>query len=596
MFRDAGARRRMYAGRRAVYIGGSAGSSTGTVGQPERAVASYNNERMLRIALCQINPIIGDLDGNVDRILSAAEQAAAQHADLAVFPELCVTGYPPLDLLEDDAFLNDVDRAIERVAAHAPANLGLLIGAPRRTDKSYGKALYNSAILIERGKILDETQKVLLPTYDIFDEARHFTSGDDCRPMEFRGMKLGVHICEDMWNVHSDAGHRPYDRYPIRELMDTGSEILINLSASPFNYGKHEQRNELISGIVKQFSVPFVLVNQVGANTDLIFDGDSRVYDAEGLRIKCAASFQEDLVLWVMGDEASECVTPHDHIEDLHDALVLGISDYFSKTGAFSKAVIGLSGGIDSAVTAALATAALGPDKVIGVTMPSRYSSPESARDAGRLAENLGIAFGEIPIEPAVTAFENMLASSFEGLPIDLTEENIQARVRGTTLMGLSNKFNYLVLSTSNKSEAAVGYATLYGDMVGGLAVLLDVYKQQIYELAHYVNRKAGREIIPDYTITRPPSAELRPDQTDQDSLPPYEILDPILECYIEKQQSVKQIVHETGSDVTLVRRVLSMVDRSEYKRFQAAPGLRVTEKAFGFGRRIPLVMRRSHT
>lgn len=550
----------------------------------------------MQIALCQINPIIGDLAGNVARICAAAEQAAAQNADLAVFPELCVTGYPPLDLLEDEAFLNDVDSAVEHIAANTPHDLGILIGAPRRTGKSYGKGLYNAAILIEDGQILNETQKILLPTYDIFDEARHFTSGDVCRPMDFRGMKLGVHICEDMWNVHSDAGYRPYDRYPIRELMDAGSEILINLSASPFNYGKHEQRNELISGIVKQFNVPFVLVNQVGANTDLIFDGDSRVYDAEGRRIKCAASFQEDVVLWGTEDDASECVTPHDHIEDLHNALVLGISDYFTKTGAFTKALIGLSGGIDSAVTAALAVAALGPDRVVGVTMPSRYSSPESARDAGRLAENLGIDFSEIPIEPAVVAFEEMLASSFEGSGIDLTEENIQARVRGTTLMGLSNKFNYLVLSTSNKSEAAVGYSTLYGDMVGGLAVLLDVYKQQIYELARYVNRRAGREVIPHFTISRPPSAELRPNQTDQDSLPPYEVLDPILGCYIEKQQSIDQIGRETGSDVALAQRILAMVDRSEYKRNQAAPGLRVTEKAFGPGRRIPIVMRRPHT
>lgn len=548
----------------------------------------------MQIALCQINPVVGDLAGNVTRIRIAAEQAAAHQADLAIFPELCITGYPPLDLLENESFIASVDRAVEQLAAGLPQDIGILIGAPRRTGKSVGRPLYNSAILIENGKILAETKKILLPTYDVFDESRYFTSGDKCRPMSFRGMKLGVHICEDLWNVHATADYRPYERDPISELMDAGSEILINLSASPFSQGKREQRDRLISEVTRRFGVPFVFVNQVGANADLIFDGDSRVHDSDGRKIVSTASFQEDMVLWKPENEPSELPRKRDAIEDLYDALVLGISDYFDKTGAFTKALIGLSGGIDSAVTAAFATAALGPDRVVGITMPSRYSSPESARDAERLAQNLGIEFGEIPIEPAVRAFEKMLASSFEGVDPGLTEENIQARVRGTALMGLSNTYNYLVLSTSNKSEAAVGYSTLYGDMVGGLAVLLDVYKLQVYELADYVNQRAGKEIIPHFTISRPPSAELRPNQTDQDSLPSYHVLDPILQRAIEKQQSADQIVEETGGDPVLVKQILSMLDRSEYKRFQSAPGLRVTDKAFGSGRRIPLVMRRS--
>lgn len=548
----------------------------------------------MKFALCQINPIVGDLAGNAARILDFASRAADGGADLAVFPELCLTGYPPLDLLENQSFVDDVAQAMAHVARLAPAGLGMLLSAPIRNPERIGKPLVNAALLFADGQEVGRAHKVLLPTYDVFDEVRYFEPGPTCSPIEFRGVKLGVHLCEDMWNSEPHAEKRIYDRDPVGELAAAGVDVFVNASASPFSLGKHQVRNAVVGRIAREHGVPFVLVNQVGANTEIIFDGDSRVHAPDGHRICCARSFEEDLIFWTLGDEQPVCPVRHDTVEDLHDALVLGIRDYFQKTGAFKKTLVGLSGGIDSALTCALAVEAVGADRVVGVTMPSRYSSEGSVADSARLAENLGIEFLEIPIEPAVRAFEEMLAPRFAGTEPGVAEENIQARARGVTLMALSNKFDYLLLSTGNKSEMAVGYATLYGDMSGGLAVLSDVFKQEVYALSRYINERASGEVIPENSITKAPSAELRPDQKDQDSLPPYDVLDLILKLYVEELRDLRQITVTTGFDEELVARVLRMVDLSEYKRRQAAPGLRVSNKAFGAGRRMPVVMRRT--
>ncbi len=548
----------------------------------------------MKIALCQINPTVGDLAGNAEKVLDFARRAADRGAELAVFPELCITGYPPLDLLENETFLDDVEAAVERVAWEAPGGMGLLIGAPVRNPAPVGKRLFNAALLLEDGRRLAEVHKVLLPTYDVFDEVRYFEPGDACTPVAFRGLRLGLHVCEDMWNNAEDAPLRLYDLNPIDRLAEQGVDLFVNLSASPFAVGKHAARNAVVAESCREHGVPFVLVNLVGANTEIVFDGDSRVHRADGTRVLCAPSFEEALVVWDTEREYDACPMQHGPTEDLHDALVLGIRDYFEKTGGFEKALVGLSGGIDSAVTCALAAEALGPGRVVGVTMPSKYSSAGSVEDSRALAENLGAAFHEVPIAPAVGAFEEMLAPLFAGTEEGVAEENVQARARGLTLMALSNKFGHLLLATGNKSEMAVGYATLYGDMAGGLAVLADVFKTEVYALARFINGRAGRELIPQNTITKPPSAELRPDQVDQDSLPPYDVLDTILELYIEELLDLRQIVGRTDYDAALVSKILAMVDRNEYKRRQAAPGLRVSPKAFGHGRRMPIVMRRT--
>jgi NAD+ synthase (glutamine-hydrolysing) len=547
----------------------------------------------MRIALCQINTVVGDLAGNAARILAFTREAAEGGAELAVFPEMCVTGYPPLDLLLTPAFVEDAAATVDYIAENAPREIGLLIGSPDRNTSGTGKPLWNAAIMLERGGRIATVHKVLLPTYDVFDEHRYFEPGARCAPVEFRGVRLGVHVCEDMWGGEPHAEKHLYSRDPITELAAADADLLVNISASPFAHGKHQVRNRVIEDICRAHGLPFVLVNQVGANTEILFDGDSRVHGPDGRLLRCAPSFEEHLLFWDI-EHRDECSIRHDMIEDLHDALVMGIRDYFGKTGAFAKAVVGLSGGIDSAVTCALAVEALGAARVVGVSMPGPYSSEGSLVDARGLAENLGIECLHIPIGEAVEAFGRMLEGPFEGTASGVAEENIQARARGMTLMALSNKFDYLVLSTGNKSEMAVGYATLYGDMSGGLAVLADVFKQEVYRLARFMNERAGREIIPQSTITKPPSAELRPNQTDQDALPPYEVLDVILKLYVEELRDTRQIVHLTGFDRSEVERVIRMVDRSEYKRRQAPPGLRVSTRAFGIGRRMPIVMHRT--
>lgn len=546
----------------------------------------------MTLALAQINPTVGDLDGNCTRIVSYAEQAADAGADLVAFPELCLTGYPPQDLLSNPLFIEAVQEALAELTTELPSGIGVIVGAPLPNPDPEGRPLYNTALLLERGAAEATVRsKALLPTYDVFDEDRHFEPGPEAQVVSWRGMRIGLHVCEDMWNCDPEVPHRRYTRDPIAELAKQRPDFLLNISASPFSMGKAAEREALLVSATTQHNVPFAFVNQVGANTEIVFDGGSCVYTAEGECATAANRFAEDLIVADLEHLSATTPPAHNDIADLHDALVLGIRDYYEKTGIFDKALVGLSGGIDSAVTCALATQALGPDRVLGVTMPSKISSEGSITDSEQLAKNLGIEFKEIPIAPAVDAFDTMLADAFAGTKPGVAEENIQSRSRGITLMALSNKFGHLLLSTGNKSEMAVGYVTLYGDTNGGVAVLSDVLKTKVYELAAYINTEAGTDRIPQNTIDKPPSAELRPDQQDTDSLPEYAVLDTILARYVEEMQEAGTIIAETGYDPELVHQVLRMVDQNEYKRRQAPPGIRVTDKAFGMGRRIPIVM-----
>lgn len=547
----------------------------------------------MKIALAQINTTVGDIAGNVERILQFARNAAKQGADLVVYPELCITGYPPLDLLHSDYVISATEKALTYIENELPDGVAALVGAPVPNPSPKGKRLFNAAVLLEKGAPRQVVHKMLLPTYDVFDEYRYFEPGAAQQVMTFRGQHLGVHICEDMWNNEEVAEYHTYDRDPLEELAAQGVDLFINISASPFSHGKHALRSGVVEGICRAHRTPFLIVNQVGANTELIFDGDSRVHDADGTLILSAPSFEESLTFFdlLSASPTAALGRPPDRIADLHDALVLGIKDYVGKSGAFKQALVGLSGGIDSAVTAALAAEALGGENVLGVTMPSRYSSTGSVEDSARLADALGMTLHTIPIEPAVEAFHHMLEPLFAGTKPGVAEENIQARARGLTLMAISNKFGHLLLTTGNKSELAMGYATLYGDMSGGLAVLSDVFKMDVYALADYINRRAGTDLIPQSTIDKPPSAELRPDQRDEDSLPPYDELDAILKLYIEYRADVAVIARQTGHPTAFVEGLLRVVDRNEYKRRQAAPGLRVSSKAFGAGRRLPIVM-----
>ena len=575
------------------------------------------------VALAQINPTVGDLAGNVEKILSYAHCAAEEGADLVVFPELCVSGYPPMDLLDHPGFVRDCEAAVQHLCRELPRSAAVIVGAPMWTDEAVGKRLRNAALVIDGGEVKACVGKTLLPTYDVFDEYRYFEPAEQRKVVEVRGVTLGLHVCEDVWNNEDHAAVHLYRANPIDELAALGAELFVNISASPFALGKRMERDRVAGDSAKEHRLPFVYVNQVGANTEIVFDGDSRVHAPDGSVAMRLPSFREALAFWTFenegdaasgagaiyaptgdafGHQAGGSQNGHDAAKDarydptadLHDALVLGVRDYFQKTGFFKKALLGLSGGIDSAVTCALAVEALGADRVVGITMPSEYSSEGSVSDSEALAEALGIDFHEVAIVPAVASFEQMLAPLFGGTEPGVAEENIQARTRGVTLMAVSNKFGHLLLTTGNKSEMAVGYATLYGDMNGGLAVLADVFKLDVYKLARYINRKAGRALIPENTITKPPSAELRPDQQDSDSLPPYEVLDTILQQYIEEVRGPEEIARLTGYDRALVDRIVGMVDRNEYKRRQAAPGLRVSTKAFGVGRRLPIVMRRT--
>jgi len=546
----------------------------------------------MRVTMAQMNPIVGDVAGNVDRAAQVCERCSKEAPDLVVFPELYLSGYPPKDLLEREWFIAAVQRGIDdlKTVSKRYPNTGIVVGAPLPTGTHNGKGLYNAAVLLYRGEQVAVAHKALLPTYDVFDEARYFDPATDVKAISFKGQKLGLHVCEDAWTDPALWTRRPlYDRDPVAALAAQGATILVNISSSPFNVGKEKLRFSLVSGHARRHGLPFVYVNQVGGNDELVFDGRSIAVDGQGHPLAVLPSFREELATvdterpGLLGSYKAE-----DDISTVYHALTLGLRDYMAKCG-FSRAVLGLSGGIDSSLTCALAVEALGPANVLGVSMPSPYSSRGSIEDSRRLADNLGIEFRVIPIADIFKSYIATLQDHFAGAAPNEAEENIQARIRGNILMALSNKFGYLVLSTGNKSELAVGYCTLYGDMSGGLAVISDVPKTMVYEVSRYVNR--DREIIPQACIDKPPSAELKPNQTDQDTLPPYPILDDILRRYVEEGSSVADIVDQ-GFDEGTVRWVAAAVDRNEYKRYQAAPGLRVTTKAFGAGRRMPIAAR----
>jgi NAD+ synthase (glutamine-hydrolysing) len=546
----------------------------------------------MKIALAQTNSTVGDLCGNAKRILEFARRAAERGANVVVFPELSLTGYPPRDLLEKASFLDRTEQHLERLAADAaPLNVSIICGTVTRTGSPTGLPIYNSAAVLEGGRITFRQHKMLLPTYDVFDEARYFEPAAKQSPLALGDAVSALTICEDIWNDKQYWERRRYSRDPVEELATAGARILISINASPYHMGKRAQRNEIFAATARHFRVPIVYVNQVGGNDQLLFDGTSFAMNPDGEVIACAASFEEDLVLVDSGKLTGD---RHDNLADeceaVYQALAMGTRDYIRKCG-FERVLVGLSGGIDSALTAAIAVDAVGKENVIGVGMPGPYSSDHSITDARDLARNLGIRFELIPIENQYGAFINVLEPLFDGSPIGVTEENLQSRLRGVTLMALSNKWGALVLTTGNKSELAVGYCTLYGDMCGGLAVISDVPKTLVYSLARVANQRHSNA-IPENTFTKPPSAELRPDQKDTDSLPPYEVLDQILRLYIENNDAPQGIAEALHLPVTLVRDIVNKVDRNEYKRQQAAPGLKVTTKAFGIGRRFPIAQR----
>jgi NAD+ synthase/NAD+ synthase (glutamine-hydrolysing) len=540
----------------------------------------------VKIALGQINPTVGDFAGNGCKIIQYARRAQQAGAGLILFPELSICGYPPRDLVERPSFVARNRETAEQIAAEA-RGIAVICGLVTPAEAETGKSVMNSAALLKDGKVAFVQSKMLLPTYDVFDEMRNFAPATSQATFPFCGKQMALTICEDAWNDKRFWNRRLYTFDPVEALIHSGGNFLLNISASPFWVGKRELRRNMLAAIATNHHVPVAMVNQVGGNDSLVFDGSSLVLNPAGEVIAQGKSFEEDLVYFdsdklngeihnqIAGEEAS-----------VYAALVLGTRDYVHKCG-FQKVIVGLSGGIDSALTAVIAADAVGPENVIGVGMPGPYSSPGSIEDARILAQNLGIRFELLAITEIFESYRKTLKDVFAGRREDETEENIQSRARGTMLMALSNKFGAIVLSTGNKSELGVGYCTLYGDMVGGLAVISDVPKTLVYRLSRYVNSR--RPAIPQASLEKPPSAELRPDQKDSDTLPPYEVLDAILEDYVEESRTPEQIVAQRGFDDTLVRRVIRMIERTEYKRQQAAPGLKISEKAFGYGRRFPI-------
>ncbi|MEJ2744109.1 MAG: NAD+ synthase [bacterium] len=542
----------------------------------------------MKIALAQIDPTVGDFSGNLKKILLSLKRAERRGADLCIFPEMTIPGYPARDLLLDPGFIDKNLETLDRLAKRV-GETAVIVGYAAPTGSSLGKGLFNAGALIRKGKVRQVFHKMLLPAYDVFDELRYFDPASTVSLVKMGGTKVGLSICEDIWNNPGLWKQRFYAANPVEMLAKKGAEMLVTISASPFSIGHRALRQRVLKNIASQYGMPVYYVNQVGGNDQLIFDGCSLALDARGEPIAQGKAFEEDLVFVDSRSRHAPIPWAEEPVEEtVYRALVLGVRDYAGKCG-FKAAVIGLSGGIDSAVTACIAVEALGRKNVIGVTMPSMYSSKASMSDARGLADNLGIRFSTIPITPLYRSYIQTLKPVFRRLRRDETEENIQARIRGNILMALSNKFGYLVLSTGNKSESAVGYCTLYGDMTGGLAAISDVPKTLVYGLARYINRHA--EIIPHNCITRAPSAELRPAQRDQDSLPPYDHLDAILTRYVEKREKPEEIV-AAGYGRKLVRDIIRRVERNEYKRNQAPPGLKVTTKAFGLGRRIPLAQK----
>jgi NAD+ synthase (glutamine-hydrolysing) len=542
----------------------------------------------MKIALLQINPTVGDLAGNARLIADAAREAGSRGAALAVTPELALVGYLPRDLLLSSGFVARSWHQVHELARQLEQLPPVLVGLPEPNPSDEGRPLFNTAVLLNGGRVGQRFRKALLPTYDVFDEDRYFEPFHGAQILELDGRKLGISICEDVWNDRDFWKRRRYHHDPIEELVRAGAQAIINLSASPFTAGKHVKREEMLGSMARRHRVPLAYVNQSGGNDDLVFDGRSCMFDVDGCPIARGRSFDADVVVCDL-DEGPPIGPPSDTLveSEIWRALVLGTGDYARKC-RFEKAVLGLSGGIDSALTAAIAAAALGSARVLGVLMPSPFSSQGSVDDSIALARNLGIDTMTLPIDDAMAAMERALSLPFAGRPRDATEENIQARIRGNLLMALSNKFGALLLTTGNKSELSVGYCTLYGDMSGGLGVIADVPKTMVYRVARWLNESSGRAVIPDAVLNKAPSAELRPNQTDQDSLPPYDVLDAILQLHIERHHPADEII-AAGYDPATVHRVLKLVRSAEFKRKQAAPGLKVTDRAFGTGWRMPI-------
>ena len=540
----------------------------------------------MKISIAQLNFLIGDFDGNTEKILAAVKEAKVDKADIICFPELSTCGYPPRDFLEFDDFIKQAEKSIKKIAK-AAKDIAIVVGSPTRNPVIEGKDLYNSAVFMADGKVQHVQHKTLLPTYDIFDEYRYFEPASEWNVVEYKGKKIAITVCEDIWNIGNE--NPMYRICPMDELIKQKPDFMINLSASPFTYKHAEERIRIVKENVKRYDIPMFYVNHAGAQTEIIFDGGSLVVSPDGKVFDELPYFEEglrsyDLAKVTKGKKNNE--QAKDKMTLIHDALVTGVRDYFGKLG-FKKAILGLSGGIDSAVVAVLAARALGAENVRVVLMPSQYSSDHSVNDARELAKNLGCQYDIVPIESVYESYMDILKPHFWGREFNVTEENLQARIRGMFLMAFSNKFGNILLNTSNKSEMAVGYGTLYGDMCGGLSVIGDVYKTEVFELARYMNKDG--EVIPENTITKPPSAELRPDQKDSDSLPDYDILDEILYLYIEERQGPKELV-KRGFDAKLVKRILRLTNINEFKRYQTAPVLRVSPKAFGMGRRMPIV------
>lgn len=533
-----------------------------------------------------MNSLIGDLEGNCRKILSAYKRGVKEKVDLVIVPELALLGYPPQDLVEKREFREKVKIYCSQIALQT-TECGLLFGAITEDYDDVGTDIFNSAVLCYNGKIQFVQNKTLIPNYDVFDERRYFESAKQVSLHEFKGKKLGISICEDIWNDKDYWNKRLYSKDPVKKLIEQGADLLINISASPYAYGKREERRKMLEAVSKRNNIPLIYACCVGGQTDLIFDGGSVCLDKNGRTVMLGKTYEEDFFIF---DDSKEYIeierVEKSFEEEALNALILGVKDYSQKTG-FKKVLLGLSGGIDSALVAYIAVKALGPENVKVIMMPSQYSSEGSVADSEKLISNLGISYDKLPIQNVFESVKSSMKSVFNGAPEDVSEENMQSRIRGLFLMAMSNKFNYMLLTTGNKSEIAVGYATLYGDMCGALAVIGDLYKTEVYKLSRYINR--DKEIIPVEIIEKAPSAELRPDQKDQDSLPPYDLLDKILEMYLEENKEYEEIVNIIG-DSAVVKKTLKLVDYNEFKRKQAAPVLRISMKAFGYGRRFPIV------